>query len=520
MPYFCIPTADCLRLAYFHKKQYTPEPNCLKPLRLLMKIAIAYPPLPSEKGVPLLGQNRQFQWFNRPTFIYPVVPALAATQAKQAGHDVAWLDGIASGWTPEQFREKLEAFGPDLLLLETKTPVIKRHGQLINELKAAYPQLLLVLVGDHVTALPDETMSNCPVDYLLTGGDYDFLLVNLLAHLANPASIPLEAGIYWREADGTVKNSGPFKLNHDLKTLPWIDRELTQWELYATQNGNFSRIPGTYIMSGRDCWHGKCTFCSWTTLYPTFRTREPKEVVDEIEHLVKHYKVKEIMDDTGCLPAGAWLKTFCHELIARNLNTQVKIDCNMRFGALDEELCRLMKKAGFRLVLFGLESANQSTLDRLQKAVNVEQIEEGAKAAAQAGLAVHVTVMFGYPWEGEAEIAKTVCFARHLLRKSYAYTLQVTMVVPYPGTPLFKELERDNLLLTRDWDDYDMRTQVMKSGVSEERIKAAIQEVYRGFLHPETILRRVASMRNPVEDIKFFWRGFRSILGHLRDFKH
>ena len=119
----------------------------------------------------------------------------------------------------------------------------------------------------------------------------------------------------------------------------------------------------------------------------------------------------------------------------------------------------------------------------------------------------------------EFEIEKTVCFAHHLLRKGYAYTLQVTMVIPYPGTPLFKELEEYNQLLTRDWDDYDMRTHVMQSGVSEERIKTAIRDVYRGFLHPETILRRLISMRNPVEDIKFFWRGFRSILGHLRDFK-
>jgi radical SAM superfamily enzyme YgiQ (UPF0313 family) len=484
-----------------------------------MKIAIAYPPLSSEKGVPLLGQNRQFQWFNRPTFIYPVVPALAATQAKKAGHDVAWLDGIASEWTPDQFNEKLAAFNPDLMLLETKTPVIKRHWQIIKDLKAAFPKMMIVIVGDHVTAMPEETMANCPVDYILTGGDYDFLLVNLLAHLASPSSVPLEPGIYGRLADGTVTNTGTFKLDHDLRKLPWIDRELTQWKLYADKNGNYSRIPGTYIMSGRDCWHGKCTFCSWTTLYPTFRTRDAKEVVDEIEHLVKNYGVREIMDDTGCLPAGGWLKTFCNELIARKLNKKVKIDCNMRFGALDEELCRLMKKAGFRLVLFGVESANQSTLDRLKKAVTLKQIEEGAKAASQAGLAVHVTVMFGYPWEGETEIANTVCFARHLLRKAYAYTLQVTMVIPYPGTPLFKELEANNQLLTRDWDDYDMRTQVMQSGVSEECIKTAIRDVYRGFLHPETIFRRLISMRNPIEDIKFFWRGFLSILGHLRDFK-
>ena len=485
-----------------------------------MKVAIAYPPLPSEKGVPLLGQNRQFQWFNRPVYIYPVVPAYAATQAKRAGHDVAWLDGIASEWTPEAFGERLAAFAPDIAVIETKTPVVKRHWQIVRDLKARHPGMAVVMVGDHVTALPEETMANCPADYILTGGDYDFLLVNLLSCLqAGRGPDGFEPGIYWRGADGAVRNSGAFRLDHDLKTLPWIDRDLTQWRLYSERNGNFSRIPGTYIMSGRDCWHGKCTFCSWTTLYPTFRARDPKEVCDEIGHLIEHYGVREIMDDTGCLPAGAWLRTFCEEMIRRGYHKKIRIDCNMRFGALDDALCRLMRKAGFRLVLFGLESANQSTLDRLVKAVKVEDITKGAKAAARAGLNVHVTVMLGYPWEGETEIANTVCFARNLLRKGYAYTLQVTMVIPYPGTPLFRELDRDGLLLTRDWDDYDMRTLVMKSGIPEERIKAAIRDIYRAFLHPETVLRRLIAMRSPLEDLKFFWRGFWYLMGHLRDFK-
>jgi len=170
-------------------------------------------------------------------------------------------------------------------------------------------------------------------------------------------------------------------------------------------------------------------------------------------------------------------------------------------------------------VLFGLESANQATLDRLVKGVTVEQIEAGAKAAAQAGLDVHVTVMFGYPWEGEQEIAKTVGLARRLLRKGYAYTLQVTMVVPYPGTPLFRELDQAGLLLTKRWDEYDMRRQVMKSGVPEDVIKGAVRQVYRAFMHPETVLRRVVSTRDPVADLKFYWRGFLSVAGHLRDFK-
>ena len=56
-----------------------------------MKIMIAYPSLKSDKGVPLLSQNRQFQYFKEPTFIYPVVPAQAATMLKKAGHEVIWL---------------------------------------------------------------------------------------------------------------------------------------------------------------------------------------------------------------------------------------------------------------------------------------------------------------------------------------------------------------------------------------------------------------------------------------------
>ena len=61
-----------------------------------MRISIASPPLPSDKGVPLLSQNRQFQWFTEPTYIYPVVPAYAATLLKGEGHQVTWDDGIAS----------------------------------------------------------------------------------------------------------------------------------------------------------------------------------------------------------------------------------------------------------------------------------------------------------------------------------------------------------------------------------------------------------------------------------------
>ncbi len=481
-----------------------------------MRVAIIYPPLPSVKGVPLLSQNRQFQWFHTPTYIYPVVPALAATMVRDAGHEVAWLDGIAEGWTPATFDARLDLFNPELVVLETKTPVVKAHWEFVRELKKRRPATRVVMVGDHVTALPSETFANCPVDYILTGGNYDFLLVNLLAHLTR--GDVLEPGIYWREAE-EIRNSGAFKVDHDLKKQPWIDRDLTHWQLYAEKNGNYRSMPGTYLMSGRDCWHGKCTFCSWTTLYPAYRVRDPIDVVNEIGNLIEKYGIREIMDDAGSFPVGEWLETFCREMIARGYNKRVRIDCNMRFGRLTAADYRLMRQAGFRLVLFGLESANQSTLDRLVKGVQVAQIREGAHAAARAGLDVHVTVMFGYPWEGAAEVRNTVELARALLRKGDAYTLQVTMVVPYPGTPLFRELDAQGLLLTHDWDEYDMRRNVMQCSMGEAQIKEAIRNVYRAFLLPETIWNRLLRTRSLKDDLRFYWRGFRSLAGHLRDFK-
>ena len=458
-----------------------------------MRIAIAYPPFKSEKGVALLTQNRQFQWFSRPTYIFPVVPATAATMLKRAGHEVLFLDGIASELSPEAFDSRLAAFRPDLVVLETKTPVVKRHWRWIAE-----HDYKAVLVGDHVTALPEESIEKPGVWAIIPGGDWDYGLIDFIAA-------------------GCPKGVQPFALKDSIADAPWIDRDLVHWEFYAEKNGNFRRKPGTYIMSGRDCWHGKCTFCSWTTLYPRYRVRKVKDVVDEIEYLVSKYSVKEIMDDSGSFPVGQWLTDFCNEMISRGLNKKVRIDCNMRFGRLTLDDYRLMRKAGFQFVLFGVESANQETLDRFCKCLKVEDVEKGAKWATEAGLDVHVTFMFGHAWEGPKEIAKSVALARRLLAKGWAKTLQCTLTIPYPGTPLFKELKANDGLTTLDWDEYDMRRAITKTPlVTEDEIKCAIRKVYRGFLQPAALWHL---FRRNLFNFAFYYRGLRYLIGHLLDFR-
>jgi len=485
-----------------------------------MKIAITYPPLESNKGIPLLGQNRQFQWFNNPTYIYPMVPAYAATFLKSKGFEVVWNDAIAEEWTYQQYIEFYKTEELDLVMIESKTPVIKMHWKIIKELKSIKPSTIVVLVGDHVTAFPEESMKNCPVDYVLTGGNYDFLLAHLCENLRENNGIldetKLDKGVYYRHG-GEIKNTGEFVLNQDLNELPMIDRELTNWKLYSEKNGNYSKLPGTYTMAARDCWHHKCTFCSWTTLYPKYLVRTPESLLDEVGILIEKYGVKEIMDDSGAFPVGDWLRTFCRGMIERGYNKKVIMDCNMRFCALSYEDYKLMKEAGFRFVLFGMESANQTTLDRIIKGEKIEEMVESCKLAKKAGLSPHITLMFGYPWEDEEAVNNTVCLGQKILRKNWAHTLQATVLIPYPGTPLYKECKENGWLLTEEYENFDQRMPVMKTPMGSEKIKEAVQSVYKVAFHPEFIWHRLTGIRS-VEDIKFIFRAAGKVFGHLADF--
>ena len=118
-----------------------------------------------------------------------------------------------------------------------------------------------------------------------------------------------------------------------------------------------------------------CTFCSWPTLYPTFRVMTPERLADEIGLLIEHYGVKSVFDDTGCFPAGEWLRRFANLMIERGYNKKVQFSCNMRFGALSREDYHLMKKAGFKMLLFGIESGSQATLYRLTRNDNKRNYE-------------------------------------------------------------------------------------------------------------------------------------------------
>ncbi|MDI6777746.1 MAG: radical SAM protein [Patescibacteria group bacterium] len=470
-----------------------------------LKIAISYPPLESKKGTPLLAQNRQFQWFSDPTYIYPMIPASAATLLKENGYEVFWDDGIAEGLSYAEWKERLIREKPDIVAIETKTPVVKRHWKIIDDLKSNYELRITnyVLFGDHVSTLPEESFQNSKVDFVLAGGDYDFLLLKLLKNIDDEG------------APKIVRDDE----QHSLDELPMIDRELTKWKLYAYKNGNYKYTPGSYVMNARDCWWGKCSFCSWAAMFPgeSYRVHSVEKALDEIGELIR-FGIKEIMEDSGTLPIGKWLEDFCAGMIKRGYNKKVVLDCNMRLNAIKSpETWRLMKKAGFRMILFGLESANQKTLDKINKGLKVEEIEPVLKMAKAAGLEPHITAIVGYPWEKKKDVENTLDFTKKLFRKGYVDSLQATLAIPYPGTPLYKYCKDNNLLLTEDHNRFDQREPVMKTEMSAKELKKMISKFYRSFVTPKFFLNKMKGIRS-WEDVKFYGRTGKKVLGHLTDF--
>jgi radical SAM superfamily enzyme YgiQ (UPF0313 family) len=501
-----------------------------------MRVAIVYPPYRKKGKAAFLPQNRQFIYSSaREVRLYPVVMAQAATVLKRADQTVFWLDGITEGLTEREFFRRLLAFKPDLVVTETKAPVVVKTWQFINKLKLKRLDLKVVLVGDQVTYYPEESFRNSKVDFVLTGGDYDFLLLSLVAHLEKGGR--LEEGIWYRgsarreardgkrkTANGNIKNTGRARLDHDLDSLPIIDRDLTRFWLYGEAD---VLSPCAYMMFGRGCGGvsgrpGACTFCIWQHClwHSSVRLASPKRVVDEVSFLVKKYQVREIFDDTdgGACYNYQWLKEFFGLLRERGLLGRVSFSTNSRADVLDKKTCRLLKRAGFRMLKVGIESGSEATLKRIGKGETVKQLRWGVKNAKDAGLIVHLSAMVGYPWEGEAEVKKTFELMRELLfyKTRVGDSVQASVIVPYPGTPLWQEAKRKGWLIIKptDYEKYDMSQSILKTQVDSS---FWCKRIWGLHLEPVFLVKTALSIRS-FEEVKFLIRGATSHFGHTKDY--
>jgi radical SAM superfamily enzyme YgiQ (UPF0313 family) len=180
----------------------------------------------------------------------------------------------------------------------------------------------------------------------------------------------------------------------------------------------------------------------------------------------------------------------------------------------------LMKQAGFRKLKMGLESASQETLDHIDKGTTVKRIVEDSKRISRAGLDIQLTVMVGYPWETRQAAQRTLDLANSLMSEGYAEMLQATVVVPYPGTPLYQEaVEKGWFRINpQDYDQFDMTATVFNlPDMTPDQANEMCAGVYKTFLTPRYVLRQLGRIRSP-RDLDYVRRGAIAVAGHLRDF--
>lgn len=461
-----------------------------------LKIAISYPPIVNHRGQKaMVSQNRNVQYFKKPTYLLPVVHAQAATWLKEKGFDVIWDDGNAqlknyNDWLSDLVKEQ-----PDIVVFESTTPVMKFYWRTINQLKEQLPNCIVVMTGYHSMRKPEETLSNSMADVVLKSNHIDFALMRFTDYVAKNDN--------WRDTldiEGfsirnkkEVRDTGSFKQVEELETSPIIDRDLTSWKDYAFENGNFLQTPGAYATSViRDCMFGKCTFCRYNGPDLTFSMMDIERSLDEYENLIRNYGVKEIFDDSGVWYRGKEARAFAQGIIDRGLHkTGCYFGINTRFEYLDEETLKLMGQANFRFVLLGYEAADNETLMRLNKGYQLEHVDNCLKWMTKYGMHPHLTIMVGYYWQTQEQLDKTVSEVKRLMFSGLARTLQVTLCTPLDYTPYHKECEMAGVLTTDDYDDFDMSKLIVKTPIPHERYYEAVKEMYSIAFHPKFIARQL-----------------------------
>ncbi len=380
------------------------------------------------------------------------LPYIAAVLERE-GHKVEIIDAIAEFKSIAKVLEAIKSFNPEMIIMNTSTPTIKNDLMICNLIKENFEELFIVAIGTHVTACDLEVLKTSKVDAVIRG-EPEITALELTNTLEKNGDLQDVRGLSWKSSGKIIKNSErPFF--EPLDELPYPARHLLKNELYKMP---FIGKPYTLLVSSRGCPYD-CIFCTAHLYYgkkPRFRS--PENVVDEVEEVVWKYKIRHITmwSDTFTLNRKH-VVGICQELIDRKLNDVVEFSANSRVDLVDPELLRLMKKAGFSYISYGIESGVQKILDSCKKGTTVEQGINAVKWAKEAGFIVLTHFIFGLPGETKETIMKTIKYAKKL----DSDFPQFYCAVPFPGTEFYKYALENDLLVTKDWSFYELNNAVI-----------------------------------------------------------
>jgi radical SAM superfamily enzyme YgiQ (UPF0313 family) len=172
------------------------------------------------------------------------------------------------------------------------------------------------------------------------------------------------------------------------------------------------------------------------------------------------------------------------------------------------ELYKKMAAAGCHTVSFGIESGDQNILEVMKKDINLEQARQAVKAAQKAGIKASAGFIIGTPQETKETIEKTIEFAKKINPDYVAFSF----ATPFPGTELRALAEKNNWLLTSDFNAVTYTDLIMNAtDLPNEELKKYMKKAYRSFyFRPRYILKRLTKLNKT--EIKNSFNGLIALL--------
>jgi anaerobic magnesium-protoporphyrin IX monomethyl ester cyclase len=398
---------------------------------------------------------------------FPIGCAYLAAVLEEAGYPTNVIDALSEGMDSlsltDDGRFRIQGLSNDEIIarIDPRTDILgvtimfsqewPHIRKLLKRLKKEFPNAVLVVGGEHATALSEYSLRDVPeIDFVVRGeGEATFLELVKATREGKPKSAI--TGVAYLE-NGNYIHSALSPRETDLKKMPWPAWDKFNLEPYfrPTFTMGISTGRNMAMMATRGCPY-QCTFCSspamWTTRYVL---RSPQDVVDEMESYVKRYGVTSIeFYDLTAIVKRTWILEFAEELYRRNLGIEWQLPSGTRSEALDEEVLRALKRAGLKFVVYAPESGSPTILKKIKKQVILSKMVASIQAAKRQNLIVKVNFVVGFPDETRSDLWKTLLFSWKLALLGVD-DCNMSLFSPYPGSELFSRLQREGKIPALD----------------------------------------------------------------------
>lgn len=353
----------------------------------------------------------------------------------------------------EIIKETISEFMPDLIgitgLYSGNFPDELKYSILIKE---TFKNIPIVVGGIHPTIYAKEILNNCPsIDWIVLGEGEKTILDLVQAIKNNYEGIEKIQGLAYRKNGEAIINQ---KMNYikNIDDIPFPAYNLIRLEDYYVDTSewhNPKKLPihtSIPIITSRSCPH-RCTFCCmYEVMGPMWRARTAENVVAEIEYLYHTYNHRHfsIMDDNFSLSKSRVLD-ICALIKQKKLNLQFETPNGLSVRTLDAQVIDAMISAGMVRTALAIESGSDYIRNKIMKKyLNKEKIYEAVKITKKYPQ-LHVSAFFimGMPEDTEETLKDTY----NMIRDIQVNKVHLMNIIPFPGTQVFEQAVRDNLLI-------------------------------------------------------------------------